>query len=92
MGEVDLWSTPCDTRQIEILEEGRGECHRVGSRAMIVEQPWEQVFRTAGSTSDRLGSLKDGDRHTRSGQTRRGGEPIGPAADDDRGSHCVTHS
>lgn len=50
---------------------------------MVMHEPGHQIFRTSSATADGLGRFEHRDGNSSPSQTRRGGEPIRPAADDD---------
>src|SRR5207245_8916747 len=59
----------------------------MGRGAFVVDQPWERQLGAAGPAAEPPGGLEHGHGDSLSRQCERGGEPVGPAADDDRTRH-----
>ena len=55
---------------------------------MVVQQAREDRFAAAGATADVVGGLEHSDLHALGGQGDGGGEPVGPAAHHDCGTHA----
>ena len=55
---------------------------------MVVQQAGDDGFAAACATADFVGGFEDGDRNAPGGQGYGGGEPVGPAAHHDCGTHA----
>ncbi len=88
MHAVDLRPAPGEAVaiQVDLAEERRADGHRMDRRAVVVQQAGKDGFAAAGAAADFVGRLEDGDLHALGGQGYGGGEPVGPAADHDRGA------
>ena len=58
-------------------------------RAVVVQQAGHDRLAGAGAPADLVGGLEHGHLHAGLGQGDRGGEPVGPGADDGRGAHAT---
>ena len=96
MGAVDRRLQPREAvrREVELGEERRRGGDRMDGRAVVMDQAGDDHLRAARATADRIARLEHRHVHAGAGQPRRGGEPVRPAADDDRrcqvvtGTHC----
>ncbi len=89
---VDLGLQPPQpvAAEIELRQVRRPHRHRVERRAVVVDQAGDDLLRTARPAADRGGSLQHRDLDAGARQARRGGEPVRPAADDDRRGHRIS--
>ena len=86
MRQVDLRPQPLQPvpLQVQRAQEGRADRHRVGGRAVIVEQPGHGQLAGPRAATDPVLGLEHRHLDAIARQLHRGGEPIGPRADDDR--------
>ena len=69
-------------------QELRADGHRVDRRAVVVQQAGHDRLAGAGAAADLVGGFQHGDLHAGLGEGDRGGQAVGPGADDDRGAHA----
>ena len=89
MGTVDHGFEPSQAmfRQVEIGKKRRRRGHRVHRRAVVMHQTGQDHFDAAGTTTNGVVRLEDGDVEPRLGKTNSRGQPIGPTADNDGCAH-----
>jgi hypothetical protein len=58
-------------------------------RAVVVQQAWDDRLTSASAPADLLGGLQHGHIHAGLGEGDRGGQAVGPGADDDRRAHAT---
>ena len=76
--------------EVEPPRERRVECQRVCRRALVMDEARQRQLAAACPSAEAVGRLEHGHVDALGRQGQRGGEPVGPAADDHRGAHAVT--
>src|SRR4051812_7365262 len=86
MREIDLRPQPLQpvSFEIERPEERRPDGHRMGGRAVVVEQPGHRQLAGPRAAPDAVLGLEHRHAHAVAREFDSAGEPVGPRADDDR--------
>jgi hypothetical protein len=86
---LHLWPAPRESlvSQVEAAGEGGVDGERMSGRALVVDQAGERQLIAAAASAEGVGGLEDLDLDPLGGEGEGGGEPVGPAADDDRACH-----
>ena len=58
-------------------------------RAVVVQQAWKNRLAGAGAPADLVGGFQHGHIHAGLGEGDRGGQAVGPGADDGRRAHAT---
>ena len=87
---IDLGPSPLQAIAVqpEVLDEPGPGRHHVDGGAIVEHQTREDVLAGANAAADPVGGLQHRDVDPLGGQGDGGGEPVGPGADHNRGTHC----